>query len=273
MLRSIDELIGFTIRATDGDIGKVDDFYFDDHTWTIRYLVVETGNWLSQHKVLLTPEALDKPLWSEEIMPVHLTKDEVENSPNIDLEKPVSRQYEMDLHEYYGWAPYWAPASHTLAMPTGYAPAAYNPIDPTVPPRVSTRGAGASVAQEVEARAEQEEVDPHLRSVREVMGYDIQARDGEIGHVEDFIIDDERWLVQYMAVDTRDWLPGKKVIVALEWIKDIDWLERDVMMDLKRETIKNSPEYDASRPLSRDYEATLYDHYGRSGYWQTEKNL
>lgn len=260
MLRSMKALFGYTIRATDGEIGKVADFYFDDHTWTIRYLIVETGSWFSQHQVLLAPQALEQPRWSEQEMPVNLTKEEVENSPTIDLEKPVSRQHELALHEYYGWGPYWAP----LSTPTIHTPTVYGPIDPSVPPRVARR-------PRTDRPAEQQTVqtDPHLRSMEEVMGYDIQARDGEIGHVEDFISDDQRWRIQYLVVDTRDWLPGKQVLLALEWIKDIDWVEHDVRVDLQRETIQNSPEYDPATPINRAYEGVLYDYYGRPAYWET----
>jgi hypothetical protein len=124
----------------------------------------------------------------------------------------------------------------------------------------------ASAAQEKEERDEQES-DPHLRSTREVIGYHIQARDGEIGHVEDLIVEDEIWFIRYLVIDTRNWLPGRKVLVAPAWAEQVNWVERRVYLDLSRETVKNSPEFDPSMPVNREYEVRLYDYYGRPKYW------
>jgi sporulation protein YlmC with PRC-barrel domain len=246
MLRSLKEVEGYTILATDGEVGSVEDFYFDDQYWTVRYLVVDTGGWLSGRRVLLTPLAVERPDWGTGTLPVALTKDQVENSPDIDLDKPVSRQREVGLHDHYGWAYYWADLSTPATAVT------------TPPP--------PAMAEE-RAETEREKGDPHLRSVDEVTGYDIQARDGEIGHVEDFIADDETWIMRYLVVDTRDWLPGKKVLVAPAWVRMVNWADADVHVDLLRETIKNSPEYDPAAPVNRAYEERLYDYYGRPRYW------
>jgi hypothetical protein len=113
--------------------------------------------------------------------------------------------------------------------------------------------------------------DSHLRSMREITGYAIQARDGEIGHVEDFIVDDATWAIRYMAVDTKNWWPGKKVLVAPHWITSVSWLDQSVAVDLTRESIKRSPEYDPSTLLNREYETRLYHHYGRKPYWEAER--
>jgi hypothetical protein len=249
MLRSEKELRGYTIRATDGDIGKAHEFYFDDLAWIIRYLVVDTGNWLPGRRVLLWPGVLGQPDWEAQALPVELAKEQVESSPEISTDEPVSRQMETDLHAYYGWTPYWR----------GGLPAP---------------GLGAAAAAEMIARPEEEkdekeeqESDPHLRSTREVIGYHIQARDGEIGHVEDFVIDDETWFIRYLVIDTRNWLPGRKVLVAPAWAEQVNWVERKVHVDLRRETIENSPEFDPSMPVNREYEVRLYDYYGRPTYW------
>jgi hypothetical protein len=246
MLRSIKELHGYTVRATDGDIGTVHEFYFDDHTWTIRYLVVDTGGWLSGRPVLLSTLALGQPDWEERVFPVLLTREQVEHSPDIATHKPVSRQMEGDLHAYYGWSPYWRTSMSTL-------------------------GAGAAAVAHVISGTEEGSGepgrDPHLRSTRQVSGYHIQASDGEIGHVEDFIAEDEAWVVRYIVVDTRNWLPGRKVLVAPAWIERVSWAERKVHVDLTRETIKHSPEFDPSAPVNREYELRLYDYYGRPKYW------
>lgn len=240
MLRSMKELQGYIIRALDGDIGKVHDFFFGDFEWTVRYLVADTGTWLVGQRVLLSPSALGDPDWEAHSLPVHLTKNQVEKSPPISMDKPVSRQMEHDLHAYYGWRPYWSGSAPMLS------------------------------GQELEAVKEKRgaaEADPHLRSTREVTGYQIQASDGDIGHVADFIVDDDLWVIRYLVIDTRNWLPGKKVLVSPAWVESVDWPERKLQIDLKRETIKACPEFDPSAPINREYEIRLYDFYGRPKYW------
>jgi len=239
MFRSIRELVGYGIHATDGDIGKVADFYFDDQAWTIRYLVVDTGGWLSSRKVLVSPVALDIPQWESKTLPVKLIKEQVQNSPSIDLDKPVSRQMDEELRAHYGWQPYWEDAR---------AQTAARVVEKSLEEHPSTG-------------------DLSLRSVSEVIGYDIQASDGEMGHVADFIVNDETWIVRYIVVDTHDWLPAKEVLVSPSWAGAVAWPQRKIYMGLSREAIKNSPEFDPSVPVNREYELRLYDYYGRPKYW------
>jgi uncharacterized protein YrrD len=260
MLRTAKELIGYNIRALDDDVGHVDDFYFDDRSWVIRYLVVDTGGWLSGRKVLLSPLTVGQPDWAQQVLPVKLTKDQIENSPSIDLDKPVSRQHEMALHDYYGWAPYWTAMRQPMGAPRPM-PVRFGPLVPDT----SDGPDGQDVIERQEQR--KSEYDPHLRSMEEVIGYRIAARDGEIGHVETFILDDENWSIMYLVVDTGNWLPGKKVLVALAWVEAVHWLEELVLVDLEQETIKNSPEYDPEDPINREMEMVLYDYYGRPVYW------
>ena len=117
------------------------------------------------------------------------------------------------------------------------------------------------------AKQKEQAEDRHLRSTQEVTGYYIGATDGEIGHVEDFIIDDESWSIRYIVVDTRNWWPGKKVLASPEWIEKVSWADSTVYVELTRAAIKSAPEYDASSPIDRDYEDRLHTHYGRQGYW------
>jgi len=244
MRRSLNDLVGYTIRANDGDIGKVAEFYFDDQGWTIRYVVVDTGGWLSGRKVLISPVAFGRPDWESHAFPVNLTKEQVRNSPSIDTDKPVSRQHETELHQYYGWPVYWGSglvfggvqASPLLVMET---------------------------VQEDEASPEEPEGNTHLRSTSQVAGNHIEATDGEIGHVEDFVVDDETWAIRYLLVDTRNWLPGKHVLVSPRWSKPVNWAESRVFVDLTRDAIKNSPEFDPRKPVTLDYEGELHDYYGR----------
>jgi sporulation protein YlmC with PRC-barrel domain len=239
MLRSTKEVYGYDILATDGEIGVVDDFYFDDQYWTIRYLVVNTHKWLPGRRVLVSLLALGQPDWGVRTLPVTLTREQVEKSPDVDLERPVSRQHEIILNEYYGWATWWT------AMRSAPPPPAY-------------------VDKEVIRVAEG---DPHLRSTKEVAGYHIQATDGKVGHVEDFILYDRNWTIRYLVVNTGNWLLGRKVLMVPLWIEDVKWAESKIQVDLNQESIKNSPEYDPSAPVNRVYEERLYDYYGRPMYW------
>jgi len=257
MLRSVNGLKGFAITAIGGPIGDVDQFYFDDEAWAIRYLVVNTGTWLASRQVLISPISVKQVDPAINQLFVSLTRDQVKHSPNVDMHKPVSRQYEEAFLSYYGYPNYWggpylwgaAVSPAALAMPRTGAPEA----------------AAASVAR---ARAESQ--DMHLRSTKEVTGYHIQALDDEAGHVEDFIADDETWAIRYLVVDTRNWWPGKKVLVSPQWIERVSWPESKVFIDLTREQIKHSPEYNEAALISREYENALYKYYGRPGYWNKE---
>jgi len=251
MLRSVDKLFGFEVRASDGDAGTLDDLFFDDRRWTVRYLVVDTGPWLAGRRVLLSPIAADRPDFVLLTLPIRLTKELIQSSPDMNLDRPVSAQKFEELHEHYGWPAYWA-GSPVLGTPTlGAYPLIY---------------AQTAVEQEGE-EPESPPGDPHLRSAKEVMGYHIQARDGEVGHIEDFFVDEDDWCIRYMLVDTRNWLPGRKVLVSPEWVEKVVWEEAKVHVDLTREQVKGSPEYDVASEPSRSYEAELHRYYGVPGYW------
>jgi len=253
MLRGVNDLRYYTIQATDGEIGSVHDVFFDDEFWILRYLVVDTARWLPGRKVLLTPGVLGTPNWKQHLLPVALTREQVKNSPDIDSDKPVSRQHEVELHSYYGWPYYWGMPGATLPM------GMEAPLPEALPPLAGER-------------QEKAHGDPHLRSARELRGYHIQASDGEIGHVDDFLVDDETWEIRYMVAATRNWLPARKVLISPHWlIGHISWAGRKVNVIMTQESIKNSPTYDASAPPSREYETELHQHYGRSGYWSDER--
>jgi hypothetical protein len=256
------ELEGFAIHATDGDIGHVDQGYFDDAHWTVRYLVVDTGHWLPGRKVLIAPAAIREADWKGRQLQVNLTRRQVENSPDIDTEKPVSRQQETEYAGYYGW-PYWwvGPGPAGPLLYPGVAPPA-----PEIVEAVETTEAAAAAGLE-DAWPVVSGGDPHLRSTREVIGYHLQARDGAIGHVGDFILDDASWIIRYLVVDTGSWWPGKKVLLPPQWIEGVSWAESEVRVDLDRETIRRAPEWEPGTSITRDYEERLYGYYGRPGYW------
>ncbi|MET3114946.1 uncharacterized protein YrrD [Pedobacter sp. CG_S7] len=248
MKRIIKNLMGFTMGATDGEIGKVKDFYFDDVTWTIRYIVVETGNWLLNRKVLISPEALLQCDWTNETFPVNLTKEQVEKSPVVDTEQPVSRQHEMELRAHYYWTNYWSGGIWAGGMGTTgmIMPMSSMPMEEAVKKSLD----------DVKAHG-----DPHLRSVKIVQDYTIDASDDTIGDVEDFIIDDSNWTIHYMIIDTGNWFPGKKVIISPDLIKDINWETSEVTINASVEQVKNSPEYDGSKELNSEYESVLKNYY------------
>ena len=249
MLNKAKTLNGYTLDSLDGDIGKVKEFYFDDLHWTIRYLVANTGNWLTDRQVLISPHALASVDIEGRNIAINLTKKQIEDSPPLDSDKPVSRQFEEVYYGYYGWPVYWGGPY----MWGSYPYIVNNPDEW----RESTQGEKAW--------------DPHLRSTNDVSGHHIQASDGDIGHVEDFIIDDETWAIRYLVIDTRNWWPGKKVLVATQWIESVSWSELKVFVNLTREAIRQSPEYTEESLLTRDYEALLHGHYDRQGYWVDEQ--
>lgn len=263
MLRTIESLKGYAIRATDDELGKVEEIYFDDERWGVRYLVVRPGSWLTRSHVLISPHSISGIDDSDGVVRVNLTKEQVKNSPDIDTQQPVSRQMEREHATYFGYGAYWM--GPYLWGAGGY-PAAPLPDADMVPPAGS---GNRDLEYAVRDHAAQSDDDAHLRSSDNVKGYAIAGTDGDIGHVEDIMFDDESWVVRYLIVDTRNWWPGgKKTIISIDWVDDVSWLEPAVQVGLTREQIKNSPEYEEHVPLGRDYESQLYRHYGRPGYWE-----
>ncbi|MEP6627536.1 MAG: PRC-barrel domain-containing protein [Ginsengibacter sp.] len=230
MQRNIKSLIGYSIRATDGEIGKVEEFYFDDNTWDIRYLIVKTGSWLFGRSVLIAPVAVNTIDWGRMDFPVSLTKDQISNSPGTDLHKPVSHQHEIALYEHYAWQPYWNSGFYAGGQ-WGVMPAA-----PLFDERIPKNGENEKM--------QREHNDMHLRSTERISGYHIHANDGEIGHVYDFIIDDESWKVSSIVVDTNNWIGGKKVLVRVKHIKEINWEKSHVTIDITKAAVKDCALFD-----------------------------
>ena len=246
----------FEVEASDGKIGNLSDVYVDDCDWCVRYLVIDIGDWISDRKVLISPEEIDDMDWHNEKLKLNVSKKKVEESPEAEAERPVSKKHLVALHNYYGWSAYWPGG-----MPAGPPPTGIPPPTPSEVGEVGSENLG------------DEEEPMHLRSAEEIMGYHIHATDGRIGHLEDLLIEDEenvpenRWMVRYFIVNTRDWLPGRDVIVSPDWIEDIDWLSSHIGVDVSKEDIKNSPEYNPEEELTRDYEVILYENLDKTGYW------
>ncbi len=266
MLHHIKDLHDLAIGASDGAndsaIGDVKDLYFDDEAWAIRYLVVETGSWLSSRKVLISPIAAGKPDWASKRLPVSLTREQVRDSPAIDTDMPVTRQHETEYLDYYTYPYYWGGVGlwgsggyPYMLMPgyAGYGSAA------------ATRAEADSAQARVEAR--QRDNDPHLRSCKAVVGYHIEASDGEIGHVQGMLVDEESWAIRYLVVSTSNWWLGHDVLVAPQWITGVHWAEQTVSVDLTRDALQQAPRYDPALPLAREMELAVHKHYGRPAYW------
>jgi sporulation protein YlmC with PRC-barrel domain len=245
MLFTARELRGYQLDSLDGTIGSARELYFDDLYWSIRYVVARTAGWLSGRKVLLSPYSVTGINPVDATVSISLTKKQIEDSPSIHDDEPISHQFEASYYDYYGYPGYWGGP-----FMWGYYPylerdnSKWTSWDQNKMPG-----------------------DRHLRSTQEVTGYSILATDGEIGHVEDFIVDEETWAIRYLIVATANFWPGKKILVSPQWIERVSWDAREVMVDLSREKIKNSPAYVEEDAITREYETDLYGHYNRDGYW------
>ena len=240
--RRVQDITKLTVYGIDGQVGTVQELYFDDQDWTVRYLVVRTGGRLMGRHVLITPIVIEGIDDVDASMRINLQKEQIKHAPSIESTQSISRRYEQTYYERFQWAPYWQPDTTMWGSP--------------IPsPDASTMDLDTSFVSE---SLEQ----PHLRSSAAVTGYGIRAQDGEIGHVEDLVIDDEDWIVRYVEIDTRNWLPGKKVLVQTGRIGPFDWYGRSVTLTLTRHAIQSAPTYDPSMLITPDYEVRLFKHYG-----------
>jgi sporulation protein YlmC with PRC-barrel domain len=229
MQYEVNSLIGCSMAARDGIIGKVEDFYFDDECWTIRYLIVKTGNWLSGRKVLISTNGLTKASWKTGLLPVNLTIEQIQNSPDVDTDKPVFRQHEKTLNDYYSWGNYWEDGYHLGGIWC-------------VTPVLDKEG-----LIERNKPDEHSHDDQHLRSCNQVSGYHIHASDGEIGHIKDFIVDDKTLQIKFIVVDTHNWFGGKEVLLDVKKITEVEWNNSKVFVDITINSVKNSLEFDESK--------------------------
>ena len=265
MLRSVSDLETFRIGASDGMVGSVKDFYFDDEAWAIRYVVVDTGGWLVGREVLISPISIGTPDWDGQILPVTITREQVKHSPMIDTDKPVSRQHETGYLGYYGYPYYWGGSGlwGAGAYPGALLGEAAFPSDVAYT-KAQAAADRTSLAKDESRHAHD---DPHLRSCNAVKGYHFHAADGDIGHVQGFLIDERTWAIHYLILNTSNWWLGHQVLVAREWIDDVSWEYSKVTTSLIRDQIKHAPPYDPDGQLSRADEELIYRHYGRRGYW------
>ncbi len=247
MLIAAQQLDGSQIEGKDGIVGTLRDILFDGTDWNIRYFEIDTGQWLPGRRVILPPQIVENADYALKRLYTSLSRDQIEQSPTIEQDLPVSRQKEAELAKHFGWGMAWA---------------------------------------NLEQRTNQAQADTNLRSINAINGYRIQATDGEIGHVTEFIVDDEGadagrdegqgdrpWIIRYLVIDTRNWLPGRQVLIPPVWAEAIHWDSRKIDLELTREVIENSPEYDPTTSINRRYEEVLYDFYGRPRYWTDYKGV
>jgi hypothetical protein len=248
MLWNVSTIKGYAIAAADGTIGTVGDFLFDDDDWLVRWLVVDSGDWLSGRKVLLPPSALGllDPARSE--FSVKLTRQQVKDSPEFNDDLPVSRQVESSVYGYYGWSPYWVPGRDSLAT---RAPAL------AMAPASAMEERGDSLAD-----TRRSEDSPYLHGTVALIGTHIRAIDGEIGHVENFLIDDAGWSVRYLIVDTSNWWSGETVLISPRSVRTIDWAERLIDVNVDRQKVKDAPRYDPAITVDGAYDEKFLTYYG-----------
>jgi len=226
MLRSIKQLCGKKLGTSEGEIGHVEDFYFNDQHWVMRYVVADTGSWLPGRLVLLSPHAFGGFYEDGDCLLVSLSRQQIENSPPIDSHKPVSRQDEVDYYRYYGWPTYWQGGEMW-----GIAGLPVAPIPQPLP------GAHASLD------AHSPNDNPHLRSTKMLTGYHIQTPKGAIGHVTDFMMDDQSWAIRHLVVETGHWFSGKEIALSPRHIERVSYEESKVFVNVTKEAILDAKEY------------------------------
>jgi hypothetical protein len=251
MLRPLLETRGYGLRSIDKDLGGVEDYYFDDRLWTLRYLVADTGNWLPGRTVLIGMESVGEPEWEDQVIPITLTSAQIEDSPGIEQDLPFSLQKERELRLFFQWREYWN--EEIFIQRTGDRPLeTENPKEP-----------GNSSSMSGDAKLPKVHGNPHLRSANEIQEYTVRAHHEEIGYLEDFLIWVPSWEIRYVVIDTRNWLSREKILISPRWITALDWSLQAIDVDISREKIEKSPGFTPGEPITSDYETTLHHYYGQ----------
>jgi hypothetical protein len=253
MLLAASALKNYAVEAQDGTMGTVKDLLFDDRTWQIRWLVIDTGGWLSERKVLVHPSTIGPIDYGRRTVQVALTKLRVQDSPSLSTDLPVSRQHEADLYSHYDWSPVWGGALYGPEI----AGASFGP------PRFF---GNKELYDDLGLGNHGDSGDPHLRSIAEIDGYHVHATDGDIGHVDNLMIDDGNWGIRYLVLNTSNWWAGKQVLMSPYAVTDISWSQEKVYLDVTRARVQSSPTWDPAAIVSEIYEKRLHSHYGWSGY-------
>lgn len=247
MLQSVNDLKGYDIFATDGEIGNIEEFYFEDINFKMRYLVANTGNWLTGKQNLISPVRITHLDRENRRVRVSLTKEEVRKSPTVDKHLPVSRQMEKMVSDYYGNTYYWDDRPDLNATQL----ATVNAARATVKSAMTTTSV-------VSAESPQ---DVHLRSAQETAAYEVAGLDGTFGKIVDFIVETDNWTMRYVTVDTGSWLAEKQVLVSTGWIEGFNWSNRRVNMNLTRAQIESCPDFNEVAEITNEYETRLQKHF------------
>jgi hypothetical protein len=262
MLFAVSGLEGCPVRASDGDVGAVKDFLFDDETWKIRWMAVDTGHWLPGRRVFIHPSAIAPlelppkprlPMMSQGEtleLTANLTREQIEAGPHTRADDPVSKQMEALLYDYYGWDPYWG-ATH---------------FGGAVLPNAEARIVGDAVRREADAEIPPLDGSDHLHGVVSFKGYYVHALDGDIGHVENVLADDTNWEIRYLVIATRNWWPGRVVQLSPYAVKDIDWFGQHINMNVSRDQVRSAPAWDPLAMADEVSEEELHRHFGWPGY-------
>jgi hypothetical protein len=253
MLRSVKDLQDYGLGALDGQIGRVRDFYFDDHHWAIRYAVADTGKWIPRRQVLISPYAITDIDEDDHVLDVELTKKQIEESPLIATRKPISRQFEMEYYRYYGWPMYWYGAEMWgSSLYPVYHPHP-GPID------VKTPGHENSLDKYK---------DSALRSAQETFGFRLEAKDGDVGEVDDFVFDDETWAIRYVVINTHYWWTEKQILLVPQWVERVSWRRSVMRVNLSMDFLKHAPKYLGASAISPEYEHNVLDYYEKPAHWK-----
>lgn len=216
MLQDSKRITGRIIQASDGDVGQVTDFLFDDTSWSLRYLVVETGPWLNGRRILLAPESFERnAFYISDPLPTKLTREQIGNSPLFDNHQKISRDYEENYYDHHGWSGYWNRS---------------NPEDTAISAMVSP-------AQMREIAPDR----PHLHSVNSISGFHLHAKDGNIGKVSSVSIETRKWKVAEIVVETGHWYSGKQILILTETIERISYDNSAIYVDLSLDDIRTTP--------------------------------
>lgn len=257
MLRKLSDFKGFLVYANDDKLGNVEDFYFDQDHFVFRYLVINTGKWLQNQENIISTNEITKIDFDSRKITVDLTKSEIEKSPTLDQNKPISKIKEKELIEFFGWPNYWV-KDHSSESELIHA---------------GTRERKKLLsfkALKDDKKQDPEEIESNLRSLDELIGYKIHAQDEKFGHLEDIIVEENKWLIRYLLIDTKNILAGDRVLIAPEWIQSISWQKNEIFINKDKKEIENAPKYKMKKSddlVHRNYEETLYDHYNEEKYW------
>ncbi|PYZ98764.1 hypothetical protein CR205_09385 [Alteribacter lacisalsi] len=235
----------FTVFGEEGEIGSVSDLFFDEHTWTVRYIVMNAGNWLKGEQRFLSPASIQSYSVEEERLHANITKEQAKESPSPE-DEPMTRKFERQFSKFYGLNPYWMGAG---LWGSGAVPRDLTREDP-------------------DSLDDLREEETSILSVKDLIGYELSTGDESFGKVKDVLIEEDSFKIRYFVVDTNRWLPGgKEVVVSTEWILDVNWSQSLVSVELSKDKIKSAPEYVEDMTLDRDMETSVFKHYGKPKYW------